>query len=109
MFWLWMAVWLNGQSPKDYKLIAKVGPFQTEEECWSAGAVSANAIQSKDDISNALGLCAAELPPAEHYAQFLAMKSLWEMVCASLGKEFNCSWKGGHFVDPWTGKPEKAQ
>ena len=101
MIWLFMAVWLNGHSPSDYKLVAKIGPFDTYEQCWSAGALSANAIQSKDEISNALGACKKEWPLIGVLSPgFLDFKSMWGMVCASKNKDDLCWFRDGKFVDP---------
>jgi hypothetical protein len=85
MFWLFMAVWLNGHDPKDYKMVAKIGPFQTEEECWGIGVLSANEIQSKDDVSNALGACLKSGDPS-----FLDFKPMWDMACAFKKKPDLC-------------------
>lgn len=94
MIWLYMAVWMTGQSPRDYKVVAKTGPFETMRQCWTAGALSASAIQSKDNVSNALGACQTADP------SFLDMKSMWGMVCAFLDRNDMCWSKNGEFVDP---------
>ncbi len=94
--WLFMAVWLTGHDPHSYKIVAEVGPFETYKQCWAAGALSANAIQIKDGVSNALGACKQEgTVPA-----FLDMKSMWDRVCATYGLSDLCWLKNGKFVDP---------
>lgn len=102
MIWLFMAVWMNGHKPSEYKIVAKVGPFETYQACYSAGALSANAIQSKDDVSNALGACKKEWPLVHTVSDpsFLDFKTMWDMVCASINKDDLC-WLGKEgFVDP---------
>lgn len=94
MLYLYMAIWLTGTSPQDYKFVAKVGPFESLQQCFAKGALLANEIQSKDEISNALGSCKDGEP------KFLDMKSMWEMVCASLNRDYGCWFKGGKFTDP---------
>jgi hypothetical protein len=102
MIWLFMAVWMNGQDPSSYKIVARAGPFQSTEQCYAAGALGANAIQSQDDISNALGACIGELPII-HYVRnptISDMKMMWDMVCAMRDKDDLCWLKNGQFVDP---------
>lgn len=94
MLYLYIAVWLTGTPPKDYKLVTKVGPFETAQQCYAMGALLASDIQSKDEISNALGSCKDKEPT------FLDMKSMWGMVCASLEKDDMCWFKSGKFQDP---------
>lgn len=102
MFWLFMAVWLDGHPPHDYKIVAKTGPFETYNQCWAAGSLAADKIQSKDDVSNALGACKKELPLVHYVAEpvFLDFKSMWDMVCASMDKPDLCWLNNGQFVDP---------
>jgi hypothetical protein len=101
MFWLFMAIWLNGHQPSDYKVVAKIGPFDTREQCLLAGVLSADEIQSKDDVSNALGACKKALPLiGVSEPSFLDFKSMCEMVCASQGKDDMCWFKNGRFVSP---------
>ena len=92
--WLFMAIWTNGHSPLDYKLVSKIGPFQTYEQCWGAGVLLANEIQSKDDVSNALGACERKWNP-----DFVDFKSMWDMVCAFRGKADLCWLKGDPFAE----------
>jgi hypothetical protein len=102
MIWLFMAVWINGHSPSDYKMVAKIGPFDDYKTCYSAGALSANVIQSKDEVSNALGACISAVPIIHTVRdpRFLDFKPMWDMVCASVDKPDLCWLKNGQFIDP---------
>lgn len=102
MIWLFMAVWMNGHSPSDYKIVAKIGPFETMEQCYSAGALSADVIQNKDAVSNAIGACKKSLPilGTVFEPSFLDMHGMWDMVCLSQDKPEMCWLQNGQFVDP---------
>lgn len=83
-FWLFMAVWVS--DPKDYKLVAKLGPFDSAQQCWSMGALVADNIQGKDSVSNALGACMT----GDSTPTLMDMKSMWGMYCASQNKDDLC-------------------
>ncbi len=85
MIWLFVATWINGQDPRDYKLQTKIGPFDTVIECYAAGALVGNNIQSKDQITNFLGACTNGSTP-----KFMDMKSMWDMTREVTG----CDWRG---------------
>ena len=33
MIWLFTAVWINGHDPSEYRLVAKIGPFEKTDQC----------------------------------------------------------------------------
>ena len=95
MIWLFMAVWLNGREPSEYKLVAKIGPFEKTDQCWATGALLANETQSKDDVSNAIGACVTNDKPT-----FVDFKSMWSMVCLAENQPETCWFVDGKFKKP---------
>ena len=83
IFWLTLAVWTT--NPREYKEMAQVGPFETQMQCYSMGALLASEMQSKNDTDNVLGAC---LPPGQA-PKFLDYDSMWGMYKKVTGKSWD--------------------